>query len=208
MNSQCWVNWPPHHSLRLNFQISRTSGAWVDVVRQEIERLMPKASSKPVGGRDMDLIALYRGCLSTGCWRLERRLMCNRSVIPRSKNGSDAITCCSLYKIHPSTYGMFQADTGRQYVCMRSRNRVLYRCKRLCTAPTCLSRQRPCRVCLLGLQCLHLSHGFSVLVRNNNGPRRVPLHHPSKQLLTRRINHDLAAGRYACVKCSRLHQFS
>lgn len=140
------LEWPPHHSLRLNFQISRTSGAWVDVVRQEVERLMPKASSKPVGGRDMDLIALYRGCLSTGCWRLERRLMCNRSVIPRLKNGSDAITCCSLYKIHPSTYGMFQAATGRLYVCMRSRNRVLYRCKRLCIAPACSSRRRPCRV--------------------------------------------------------------
>lgn len=59
--------------------------------------MTPGQSSKLQDAGVEDLIALYKGCLSAGMWK---RLICTfLPVIPSSKNGSDSVTCCSLYKI-------------------------------------------------------------------------------------------------------------
>jgi hypothetical protein len=77
--------------------------------------------------------------------------------VPSSRlqnNGSDPIMCCLLYKIHPSTYGMFQAAPGRMYVVCRAEFDF---CTVSRTVYSDSTREAVHRLmeCLQRLQCLH-----------------------------------------------------
>lgn len=122
------LKWPPHDGVRLNFRSSGLSarrlvfsGGRLDIHEFAARGVVQDCRRQ---GHGFESVVQTMGCLSAGLCRV----MCNPFRHPAiRRTGSDTITCCSLYKIHPSTYGMFQAAPGRMCVCMQSRVRSLYR---------------------------------------------------------------------------------
>jgi hypothetical protein len=181
--------WSPHDSLRLNPQTSRTFGAWVDVVRQNVELSMPEALSKTAAAGTWIRLRCTENVCTDACAEDTWRLDCVETdvqSVPSSRPQrtvvmpSRALRCTRPTHQHTACFRRLRA------VCMYVRTTEFEFCAAwMAVYRDSMSEAMHCLgVCLQCLQCLHSLIELSVAWRTWNSDG-ASIQHRSKQSPTR-----------------------